>query len=107
MTKTAVLEAIGETHLSPSAQIEAALAANDRIKYYFSLLQTAVARADHPEQQPDSLQRDRLACGIENPSLDELAPNSRKENGHYRLPGCAAVFERIGDDSSYHGCAGP
>jgi hypothetical protein len=36
--KTTVLDAIGETALNLPAQIHAALMANDRIKYYFSLL---------------------------------------------------------------------
>jgi uncharacterized protein Yka (UPF0111/DUF47 family) len=93
-----VLEAIGETNLSRSAQIAAALAANDRIKYYFSLLQTAVARADHPDEPADSLRRERSSCGIDNRSLDDLVGNSRRENGRYRVPGCAAVLEQIAQD---------
>ncbi len=93
-----MLEAIGETTLSRSAQIAAALAANDRIKYYFSLLQTALARADHPDQPADPLSRERTACAIDNRALDDLVPASRRENGHYRLPGCTAVLEQIAQD---------
>ncbi len=98
MTKTAVLEAIGETNLSRSAQIGAALAANDRIKYYFSLLQTAIARADHPEQPADSLRHERLACGIDHRDLDDLVSNAHRENGRYKMPGCAAVLDQIAQD---------
>ncbi len=93
-----MLEAIGETTLSRSAQIAAALAANDRIKYYFSLLQTALARADHPDQPADPLRRERTACAIDNRALDDLVPASHRENGHYRLPGCTAVLEQIAQD---------
>jgi len=97
--KTQVLEAIGEIDLNRSAQIEAALAANDRIKYYFSLLQTAVARADHPEQPADSLRGERAACRIENRDLDDLVANSRREGAHgYRLPHCSSVLEQIAKD---------
>jgi uncharacterized protein Yka (UPF0111/DUF47 family) len=96
--KTAVLEAIGETGLSRAAQIDAALAANDRIKYYFSLLQSAIARADHPEQPVNSLGRERLACGIDNRTLDELVANSRRENGRYQVPGYATVLQQIVQD---------
>ena len=98
MTKTAVLEAIGETNLSRSAQLGAALAANDRIKYYFSLLQTAIARADHPEQPADSLRYERLACGIDNRDLDDLVSNARRGNGRYKIPGCTAVLDQIAQD---------
>ena len=41
--KTGVLEVIGEAELERSAAISAALAANDRLKYFFSLLQMAAA----------------------------------------------------------------
>ncbi len=96
--KSAVLDAIGETGLNRPGQIEAALAANDRIKYYFSLLQTAIARADHPEQPADPLRHERIACDVTNRDLDELVPNALRENGRYRLPGCAAVLESIVQD---------
>jgi uncharacterized protein Yka (UPF0111/DUF47 family) len=93
--KIPVLEAIGETDLNRSTQIHAALAANDRIKYYFSLLQMAVARADHPEQPADSLRRERLVTGIENSALDDLVTQSRREENRYKLPGCAGILEQI------------
>jgi len=97
--KAQVLEAIGEKDLTQPAAIGAALTANNRIKYYLSLLQSAVAHADNPEQPVNSLQRERLACGIENRALDDLVANSRREGacGH-RLPGCAAVLEQIAQD---------
>lgn len=40
--KTQILDAIGETDLNHSAQISAALAGNERIKYCLSLIQLAV-----------------------------------------------------------------
>ena len=96
--KTQVLEEIGETALSRWAGIDAALAANDRIKYYFSLLQTAAARADHPEQKISTLQSERLASGVANPAFDDLVSQSRRENGHYMLPGCHALLQQVVQD---------
>ena len=96
--KTQILEQIGETDVTYSAQINAALAANDRLKYYFSLLQTAILQADHPGQRPDSLERERAAAGIDDRLFDELVANARRENGSYRLRGCTKVFERIEQD---------
>lgn len=48
--KTQILAAIGEKDLQPVASLNAALTANDRVKYAFSLLQMATAHAGHPEQ---------------------------------------------------------
>jgi len=96
--KTEILEALGETDLNRSSQIHAALAANERIKYYLSLLQLAVARADHPEQPADSLRGERVACGIDDRALDALVTQSRREDGRYRLPGFGAIVEQIVHD---------
>ena len=96
--KTQVLEAIGETELQRSSAVNAALAANDRLKYYFSLLQIASAHADHPDPNPTTLRKERVACGVDEPAFDEMAANSRRQNRCYRLPGCARTLARITQD---------
>jgi uncharacterized protein Yka (UPF0111/DUF47 family) len=96
--KTQVLAAIGETDLELPVRINAALAANDRIKYYFSLMQMSIARADHPEQAPNTMRGQRVACGIEDVALDDAVAGTRRENGLYKVPGCAKVIERIMGD---------
>jgi len=62
--KTQILAAIGAKELQPAASLNAALAANDRVKYVFSLLQMALAHADHPDQPATTLKRERIECGI-------------------------------------------
>ncbi|MGD1098568.1 MAG: phosphate transport regulator, partial [Bryobacteraceae bacterium] len=96
--KTQVLEAIGETELKCSAEVNAAFAANDRIKYYLTLLQMAASRCDNPDQPAGTLRRERLACGIDDPGLDDIAAGSRRENGKYRLPGWVHIRDRITQD---------
>ena len=96
--KTAVLEVIGETALQWAAQLDAALSANDRIKYLLSLLQMALSQADHPEQAPVSLTRERVACGIEDVGLDDIVVTARREGSRYRLPGAAQLMARIARD---------
>ncbi|MGA2882227.1 MAG: DUF47 family protein [Bryobacteraceae bacterium] len=96
--KAQILEAMGEAGLQRSVQLSAALAANDRLKYYFSLLQAAIAHADHPEQPAAILRQERLACGIDDSGLDNVVTATRRENGHYRLPNCAEVLQRIAED---------
>ena len=93
--KTQILEAIGESDLNRSAQIQAALAANDRIKYYLSLLQLAVARAEHPELPAPLLAGERLASALDNRAISDLMTHSRREQGRYRLPGCGAIAGQI------------
>jgi len=96
--KTQVLEAIGEVALNRSAQVDAALTANDRIKYYLSLLQSAIEQADHPERQHNSLRQERLACGIENAALDQLVSSARREGTAYCLSGVASVLEQLAEN---------
>ena len=62
--KTQVIETLGEDALTLPAQIEAGLAANDRLKYYFTLLQMARSHADQPNQPASSLKQERLAARI-------------------------------------------
>ena len=96
--KTAVLEAIGEAPLQPAAEVNSALAANDRLKYFLALLQFALSQADHPEQAPVSLARERVACGIDNNEFDDVVRAARREGEHYRLPGAAMLLARIERD---------
>ncbi len=96
--KAQILAAIGETGLERSTQLNAALAANDRLKYFLSLLQMAAEHADRPEQPVAILRQERLACGIKDAGLDDLATAARRENGYYHVPGCAKVLQRITED---------
>ena len=96
--KPQVLQAIGETDLVRPSQVNAALAANDRLKYYFSLLQIAVGHADHPELPANTLRRERLACGIDDSRLDDVVAAARRDGERYHIPGCARVLEQIARD---------
>ena len=96
--KTEVLAVIGEEGLSRPAAVNAALAANDRIKFALTLLQMAAAHADQPEQPVASLQHERIACGINDPSMDNLAEAAHRIGSRYHIPGVARLLERIGAD---------
>jgi len=96
--KTQVLEAIGETELKHSAEIAEALAANDRLKYYFSLLQMAMSHADRPDQPASTLRQERLACGVEDPALDGFVAAARRAGECYRMPGWAILRGQITRD---------
>jgi uncharacterized protein Yka (UPF0111/DUF47 family) len=97
--KSEVLAVIGEGGLRQPAAVNAALAANDRVKYAFTLLQMAAAHADQPEQPPASLKRERLACGIDDPALDGLTASARRAGAtQYLMPGVAGLLARIAAD---------
>jgi uncharacterized protein Yka (UPF0111/DUF47 family) len=96
--KAQVLAAIGESGISRPAAVNAALAANDRVKYALTLLQMAAAHADQPDQPPASLRRERLACGIDDASLDSFAAAARRQGSAYLLPGTAGLLGHIATD---------
>lgn len=96
--KAEVLAAIGETGLSRSAAVNAALSANDRVKYLLTLLQMAAAHADQPEQPPASLKRERIACGIDEPALDAFTAAARRQGPAYCMPGADRLLARIAQD---------
>jgi uncharacterized protein Yka (UPF0111/DUF47 family) len=97
--KTQILETMGEEGLALPSQIEAGLAANDRLKYYFSLLQVSRSHADNPDQASPSLRQERLVAGIANSALDQTVAGARKEGTSYRLAGCRELLAAIASDA--------
>ena len=96
--KTQILAAIGESELQPAAALNAALAANDRVKYLFSLLQMALDHAEHPEHPAASLKRERTACGVDDPDLDGAVASARTVGKACRVQGAAKILARIAAD---------
>jgi hypothetical protein len=96
--KPQILAAIGETALQPTARLNAALAANDRLKYAFSLLQMALTYAEHPDQPAVTLKRERIACGIDDPALDSVVSSARMVGKCCRVNGADRIIAGIADD---------
>ncbi len=96
--KTEILAAIGEKDLQPKAALNAALAANDRVKYAFSLLQMAVAHAEHPEQPAAALKQERIACGVDDVDLDASVADARMVEKSCRVVGVARILKRLVED---------
>lgn len=96
--KTSAIKALGEDALARPARLNAALAANDRLKFRFSLLQMARAHADQPDLPAVSLKRERRACGLTDDSLDEAVTGAAKTVDGYRVPGCQRILRAIADD---------
>ena len=95
-TKAGILEQIGERSLLLPEHINQGLAANDRLKYFLTLLQTAYAYAASPGGQVPDLRNEREAAGISDEALDTVVGNSRMLSPTVvHIPGAAAILERI------------
>jgi len=95
-SKQSIVAALGEQALALPHLVNAALAANDRIKYRLTLLQLARRHADAPDAPLASLRAERLQARIDEGALDELpAACLRTAEGCYRLPGAAQQFAAI------------
>lgn len=81
--------------LSPDA-IARSLEANDQIKYYFALLQSARDNADHPRVPVADLKAERIACQLKDVWLDDVVAATRKTlTGAYLVPRGHEILRRI------------
>ncbi|HVN88159.1 MAG TPA: DUF47 family protein [Candidatus Binatia bacterium] len=94
--KVHIIEGLGETALLLPVLINTALAANDRAKYYFTLLQTARSQADRPLAHPVTLRAERLASGVTDESLDTTVERAARDPaGMYQIPKLAEVLAAL------------
>jgi len=92
--KTEIISELGVNELLLPRLISDALAANDRVKYLFALVQTAQAHADSPSTEVSNLKNERVSSGVTDESFDYVANTAlRLENGSYRLPEAGRIFD--------------
>jgi uncharacterized protein Yka (UPF0111/DUF47 family) len=92
--KLKIVGALGEEALLLPALVNDALDANNRAKYFFSLLQSARARADHLERPFSSLREERLASCVDHSELDQVVGASRRSpEGLYLIPHSEEIVE--------------
>ena len=97
--KAHIVDALGERALLLPALANAALAANDRAKYFFALLQTARLRADAPSRPAPDLRAERVASGVADAACDEvIAATERRDDGTYAIPGADRIVHALLDD---------
>jgi uncharacterized protein Yka (UPF0111/DUF47 family) len=95
-TKETIIKELGEEELILPVLVNNALAANDRIKYFFTLLQTAQSRARNPQREFPNLREERETSDIENIDLDRVVPDSAEISpGMYRIPHAEEIFSEI------------
>lgn len=99
MTKTEIIERLGEAAVLLPSLIADALAANDRLKLRLSLLQDAATHAIEPHRPLRGYAAELRAHGLDDPRLETLAKNTRLlDRTRLAAPGTAALIEGIGPD---------
>ncbi len=97
--KGLIVSALGERRLLLPALLNEALAANDRAKYRLTLLQTAKAHADFPEAPFTDLRKERIACGVDDASHDDVVAGVGKSDPDtYLVPRVLDICSSLRDD---------
>jgi uncharacterized protein Yka (UPF0111/DUF47 family) len=93
--KLHIVEALGEARLALPQLTQRALAANDRVKYLFTLLQAGCEHAAHPERPVPDFSDERAAAGL-SAEQDPISPSScHMLEGAYRLEGVSEFCRQI------------
>lgn len=99
MQKSQALASLGQRGLLMPVWVKAALAANDRLKVYLSVLQAASSHADHPEREALDLSRELDAAGLAQASwLHELPVGASRIDGNLTVPELDRLMSCLGDD---------
>lgn len=94
--KSGIIRELGEGGLLLPEMVNNGLTANDKIKYYFTLLQTAQSHADHPGTEYSNLSRERESAGIISDLFDRVVPGSKKTGPSlYLVPGLTELLREI------------
>lgn len=76
--KKEMIRELGEKEILLPALVNTALLANDRIKYYFTLIQTAIDHAENPSGEQSNLRAERELAEIDNFELDDVVGKTVK-----------------------------
>ena len=98
MLKESAIATLGEHSLLLPAWIKSALAANDRIKLYLSVIQAAVLHADRPEAAIIDLSQERAAAGVREEWIDEVAVSAARSGDVIFLPELPRLAQTLATD---------
>jgi uncharacterized protein Yka (UPF0111/DUF47 family) len=80
------------------AWIKAALAANDRLKLYLTVVQAATSHAGRPDTEPLDLSRETAAAGADARWLRELPAACSWVNGNFLIPDLRRLAQQLAQD---------
>ncbi len=98
MQKTQAVASLGQHRLMLPAWVKAALSANDRLKVYFTVLQSASSHATHPNRDVLDLSKEIAAAGLNTAWLHELASVARRVDEDLFVPDLPRLVKCIEDD---------
>lgn len=98
MEKTGVVDALGQVQLLLPAWITTALAANDRLKLYLSVLQAARHRATGPGAAPVDLTREAAAAGVDGAWVSEAVATATPDADGVHLPDLPRLRQLLAQD---------
>lgn len=98
MTKVDIVASLGQLQLLRPAWIKAALAANDRLKLYLTVLQAAQAHAEQSNEPPADLSCEFAAAGVGASWLTELPGTAYRDGKTLHVPQLPRVAILLRDD---------
>jgi len=98
VTKVQAVQSLSAGSLLLPGLLRSALAANDRLKLYFTVLQAAVRRATSPGEAAIDLSREKAAAAVQASWVDEMVLTTMFDGTGYHTPAFANLLEAIGAD---------
>jgi len=94
--KSGIIRELGENGLLLPEMVNSGLTANDQVKYFFTLLQTAQLHSDHPNLEYTNLSREREAAGIESDIFDRVVAGSKMTVPQvYQVPELGTILGEV------------
>ena len=98
MEKLEAVASLGQAELLRPARVRAALAANDRLKLYLSVLQAAHDRAQRGDAPALDLAREFAAAGVDAPWLAQLPATAYREGKELHVAGLDRLAGLLAED---------
>lgn len=98
MKKSQAVASLGQHRLMLPAWVKAALSANDRLKVYLTVLQTAAAHAAHPKRDLPDLHKEIGAAGLSAAWLHDVLVASTQIDEAFLIPDLARLVKGLADD---------
>ena len=97
--KEEAVESLGQQSLLMPAWIKSALAANDRLKFYLSVLQSAMQHAAHPDAEAPDWSRDAAQLGLADSRwIVELPTSAYLDDGMLVFPQIGQLMACLATD---------
>jgi hypothetical protein len=98
MEKAQAVASMGQVELLLPVWVKAALAANDRLKLYLTLLQAAAGAARHAQRAAPDLSREMAAAGLNEAWLRDLPGRASCLGQQFHIPDLPRLAKALAED---------